>query len=89
MQLENVVGPACSNAAYGDSLVSSETDPNLYLQRQAGESSVGDYQDSGAPSMHLVEEPPQCHPPSTDSLFCPARRNSAVLRYKEKRKTRR
>ncbi|XP_059663730.1 zinc finger protein CONSTANS-LIKE 9-like [Cornus florida] len=89
--------PACSNPASADSMISCKTDPNLCFPRQAysnlsvsfsaltGESTSGDYQDCGVSSMLLMGEPPWHNPenpsPSAD-------RDSAVLRYKEKKKTR-
>ncbi|XP_057954645.1 zinc finger protein CONSTANS-LIKE 9-like [Malania oleifera] len=96
--LVNAVQPACSNAASGDSMMSSKTEPVLcFTTRQAhsslsfsgltGESSAGDYQDCGASSMLLMGEPPWC-PPCTESSLPSANRSSAVMRYKEKKKTR-
>ncbi|XVF71695.1 hypothetical protein PTKIN_Ptkin12aG0060700 [Pterospermum kingtungense] len=96
--LVNPIQPACSNAASGDSMMSNKTDSILYFTaRQAhsslsfsgvtGESSAGDYQDCGASSMLLMGEPPWC-PPCTESSFQSATRSDAVMRYKEKKKTR-
>ncbi|KAJ8899514.1 hypothetical protein K2173_018488 [Erythroxylum novogranatense] len=92
------VQPACSNAASADSIMSTKTEPNLCLTaRQAqsslsfsgltGESNGGDYQDCGASSMLLMGEPPSC-PPCPENSLSSANRSSAVLRYKEKKKTR-
>ncbi|XAR68237.1 hypothetical protein NMG60_11003303 [Bertholletia excelsa] len=95
--LVNAMQPACSNAASADSMMSSRTEPNLCFARQAhsslsfsgltGESSAGDYQDCDASSMLLMGEPPwgsQCPESSIPSTS----RSSAVMRYKEKKKTR-
>ena len=89
--------PACSNAASADSMMSSKTDPNLCFGRQAhsnlsfsgltGESNGGDYQDCGASSMLLMGEPPW-GPPCAESSLPSTSRSSAVMRYKEKKKTR-
>lgn len=90
--------PACSNAASADSMMSTKTEPVLcFTTRQAhsslsfsgltGESSAGDYQDCGASSMLLMGEPPWC-PPCPESSFPSANRSNAVMRYKEKKKTR-
>ncbi|KAF8410893.1 hypothetical protein HHK36_003430 [Tetracentron sinense] len=92
--------PACSNAVSADSMMSSKTEPNLCLPaRQAyssfshsfsgmtGESSAGDYQDCVVSSMFLMGEPPW-YPPSLENSNPSASRDSAVMRYKEKKKTR-
>lgn len=92
----NGAHPACSNAASADSLRSCKTEPNpcygkphsnISFSSLTGESSAGDYQDCGASSMLLMGEPPWCtqaHETTTPSGI----RNDAVLRYKEKKKTR-
>ncbi|XWS31109.1 hypothetical protein CRYUN_Cryun23aG0049500 [Craigia yunnanensis] len=96
--LVNAIQPACSNAASADSRMSNKTDSILYFTaRQAhsnlsfsgltGESSAGDYQDCGASSMLLMGEPPW-YPPCTESSLTSATRSNAVMRYKEKKKTR-
>ncbi|XP_052178261.1 zinc finger protein CONSTANS-LIKE 9-like [Diospyros lotus] len=95
--LVNAIQPASSNAASADSMMSSKTEPNLCFARQAhsnlsfsgltGESSAGDYQDCDASSMLLMGEPPWCHPRPESSVPSTSR-SSAVLRYKEKKKTR-
>ncbi|XP_074296079.1 zinc finger protein CONSTANS-LIKE 10-like [Silene latifolia] len=93
----NTVQPACSNAASADSAMSIKTEPNLTLvARQAhsghsfsgltGESSGGDFQDCGASSMLLLGEPPWC-PPAPEGSF-KTTRSEAVMRYREKKKTR-
>ncbi|XXG53219.1 hypothetical protein AAC387_Pa03g1349 [Persea americana] len=94
---------ACSIAASTDSLMSNagaKSDSNLYLPaRQArsslslsfsgltGESSAGDYQDCGVSSMLLMGEPPW-YPPGPENSLPTASRDNAVMRYKEKKKTR-
>ncbi|KAE8675189.1 Zinc finger protein CONSTANS-LIKE 9 [Hibiscus syriacus] len=96
--LVNEIQPACSNAASADSLMSNKTDSILcFTARHAhsslsfsgltGESNVGDYQDCGASSILLMGEPPWC-PPCTESSFPSSTRSDAVMRYKEKKKTR-
>ncbi|KAK4484310.1 hypothetical protein RD792_006887 [Penstemon davidsonii] len=91
----NMIQPACSNAASADSVVSSKTEPNLYFTRQAlsfsgltGESSSGDYQDcSASSSMKIMGEPPW-YPPAPEISMPSSSRNDAVMRYMEKKKTR-
>ncbi|XP_019249311.1 PREDICTED: zinc finger protein CONSTANS-LIKE 9 isoform X2 [Nicotiana attenuata] len=92
----NTVQPACSNAASAESMMSSKTEPALCFARQqsnlsvsnlTGESSAGDYQDCGASSMLLMGEPPWCSPCPEISMPSTSR-SDAVLRYKEKKKTR-
>ncbi|KAF5771846.1 putative transcription factor C2C2-CO-like family [Helianthus annuus] len=86
----NGVQPTCSNAASVDSIRSCKTEPNLCygnplsnisFSSLTGESNAGDYQDCGASFMG---EPPPAHDSATPS----GSRNDAVLRYKEKKKTR-
>ncbi|OVA19738.1 zinc finger protein [Macleaya cordata] len=92
--------PACSSAVSGDSTMSTKTEPIIsYAARQAnssrslsfsgftGESSAGDYQDCGVSSMLGMGEPPW-YPPGTEGSFTSAGRDSAVLRYREKKKAR-
>ncbi|KAL6975512.1 Zinc finger protein CONSTANS-like [Sarracenia purpurea var. burkii] len=93
----NTMQPACSNTTSADSVMSSKTEPNLSFAWQAhlslsfsgltGESSAGDYQDCDASSMPLVEEPQWCSPPCPESSFASIRSN-AVMRYREKKKSR-
>lgn len=92
----NTVQPACSNAASEESMMSCKTEPALCFARQqsnlsvsnlTGESSAGDYQDYGASSMLLMGEPPWCSP-CPESSMPSTSRSDAVLRYKEKKKTR-
>ncbi|KAA3459230.1 zinc finger protein CONSTANS-LIKE 9-like [Gossypium australe] len=95
--LVNAIQPACSNAASADSMMSNKTDSILcFPARQdhssfsfsglTGESSGGDYQDCGASSMLLMGEAPWC--PPFEGPFSSATRSDAVMRYKEKKKTR-
>ncbi|OMP05446.1 hypothetical protein CCACVL1_01900 [Corchorus capsularis] len=70
-----------------DSILCFTRHSNLSFSGLTGESSAGDYQDCGASSMLLMGEPPWC-PPCTDNSFPSATRNDAVMRYKEKKKTR-
>ncbi|GMH12558.1 hypothetical protein Nepgr_014399 [Nepenthes gracilis] len=90
--------PACSNAASSDSVMTIRTEPNLeFAAIQAHsllsfssltkESSGRDYQDCGASPMHLLGEPSWCLL-CTDSSLPSGRRKDAVMRYKEKKKTR-
>ncbi|XP_043688716.1 zinc finger protein CONSTANS-LIKE 9-like isoform X2 [Telopea speciosissima] len=92
--------PACSNPESADSMMSCKTEPNLcFAARQAhssvslsfsgltGESNGGDYQDCGASSMILMGEPPWLTPCPENSLSSVSR-DSAVLRYKAKKKAR-
>ncbi|KAK3007947.1 hypothetical protein RJ639_013360 [Escallonia herrerae] len=88
--------PACSNPVSLDSMISCKTDPNLCYPKQAqsslslsfsgpnGESSAGDYQDCGVSSTVLVGELPW-HTPCPENQLPSASRDSAVLRYKEKK----
>ncbi|KAK4373149.1 hypothetical protein RND71_008533 [Anisodus tanguticus] len=88
--------PACSNAESADSLMSCKTQPTICFARQAsilsfsnlgGENNAEDYQECGASTMLLMGEPPWSHPYPESSLASSSRSN-AVLRYKEKKKTR-
>ncbi|KAH0709952.1 hypothetical protein KY284_011379 [Solanum tuberosum] len=94
----NTVQPTCSDAASADSMMSCKTDSILYFARQSslsvsnqtgGECSAGDHQDCGVSPMLLMGEPPWC-PPCTEisSTSTSTSRSNAVLRYKEKKKTR-
>ncbi|KAH1095269.1 hypothetical protein GLYMA_14G190400v4 [Glycine max] len=96
-ELVNAIQPACSNAASADSMMSTKTEPIVcFTARQSlsnisfsgvTKDSVGDYQDCGASSMLLMGEPPWC-PPCPESSLHSANRSNAVMRYKEKKKTR-
>ncbi|XP_077237550.1 zinc finger protein CONSTANS-LIKE 9-like [Tasmannia lanceolata] len=93
----------CSNAVSVDSLMSkpgTKSDTNFYFpgrqarsslslsfSGQTGESSAGDYQDCGISSMLLVGEPPW-YPSGPENFFPTGGRDSAVMRYKEKKKAR-
>lgn len=92
----NTVQPTCSDAASADSMMSCKTDSILYFARQSslsvsnqtgGECSAGDHQDCGVSPMLLMGEPPWC-PPCTEISSTSTSRSNAVLRYKEKKKTR-
>lgn len=96
--LVNAIQPASSNAASADSMMSNKTEPILCLTEKQGhsnlsfsglnvESNAADYQDCGASSMLLMGEPPWC-PQCPESPFSSANRSDAVMRYKEKKKTR-
>lgn len=96
--LVNAMQPACSNAASADSIMSTKTEPILCFTAKQGHSSLsfsgltgdsnaGDYQECDASSMLLMGEPPWC-PPCPETSFTSASRSKAVLRYKEKKKTR-
>ncbi|KAK4752898.1 hypothetical protein SAY87_021696 [Trapa incisa] len=89
--------PACS-AASADSMMSSKTEPipcftprqahsNLSLSGPTWENYTGDYQDCGASPMTLMGEPPWC-PVGPENSLPSASRSDAVMRYKEKKKTR-
>ncbi|XP_007049418.2 PREDICTED: zinc finger protein CONSTANS-LIKE 9 isoform X2 [Theobroma cacao] len=67
--------------------VAAEAHSSLSFSGLTGESSAGDYQDCGASSMLLMGEPPWC-PPCNENSFSSATRSDAVMRYKEKKKTR-
>ncbi|KAJ4730261.1 zinc finger protein CONSTANS-LIKE 9-like [Melia azedarach] len=96
--LVSAIQPACSNAASADSMMSTKTEPILcFTAKQAhsslsfsgltGDSNPGDYQDCDASSMLLMGEPPWC-PPCPETTYTSASRSKAVMRYKEKKKTR-
>lgn len=97
----NATQPACSNAASADSILSTKTEPNLCITAKQAQSNLsfsgineesggaGDYQDCGASSMLLMGEPPWLNTcPENDLQLQSANRSSAVMRYKEKKKTR-
>lgn len=96
--LVNAMQPACSTAASADSMMSTKTEPILCFNTKQGHSSLsfsgmtgdstgGDYQECDASSMLLMGEPPWC-PPCPETSITSASRSKAVLRYKEKKKTR-
>ncbi|XP_050205869.1 zinc finger protein CONSTANS-LIKE 9-like [Mercurialis annua] len=85
--------------ASADSTMSAKTEPilrftagpgrsNLSFSGLAGDSSAADYQDCGASSMLFMGEPPWCPPCPESSFPSSTNRNDAVMRYKEKKKTR-
>ncbi|CAN1236194.1 Zinc finger protein CONSTANS-LIKE 10 [Linum grandiflorum] len=89
--------PTCSNAASADSIMSTKTEPavcltarqlhsNLSFSGVTGESSGGEYQDCGVSPMLLMGEPPWGSSCAEGSPS--ANRSNAVMRYKEKKKTR-
>ncbi|XP_075521649.1 zinc finger protein CONSTANS-LIKE 9-like isoform X1 [Primulina tabacum] len=80
----NVTLTACSNAASIDSVISCKTETNVCF---AGEISATDYQDCGASSSQIMGEPPWC-PLVSESSLPSSSRIDAVMRYKEKKKTR-
>ncbi|CAL5203534.1 unnamed protein product [Lathyrus oleraceus] len=96
----NAAQPACSNAASADSILSTKTEPNFCITTKQSQSSLsfsginedgcaGDYQDCGASSMFLMGEPPWLNTcPENELQLQSANRCSAVMRYKEKKKTR-
>lgn len=96
--LVNGMQPACSNAASADSMLSTKTEPivcitarqsqsNISFSGVSKDGSAADYQDCGASSMLLMGEPPWC-PPCPEGSMQSANRSNAVMRYKEKKKTR-
>uniref|UniRef100_A0A1D1Z5S9 Zinc finger protein CONSTANS-LIKE 9 n=1 Tax=Anthurium amnicola TaxID=1678845 RepID=A0A1D1Z5S9_9ARAE len=95
--------PECSNAVSAVSMMSNpgnkspkmcfparRAHSNLSLSFSAlsGESSAGDYQDCGMSPMLLMGEPPWYPPGHGNSTFTAASRETAVTRYKEKKKAR-
>ncbi|BAT74753.1 Zinc finger protein [Vigna angularis] len=95
--LVNAIQPACSNAASVDSMLSTKTEPIVCFTGRQSQSNIsfsgvtkdsaGDYQECDASSMLLMGEPPWC-PPCPESSLHSANRSNAVMRYKEKKKTR-
>ncbi|KAL1560931.1 Zinc finger protein CONSTANS-like [Salvia divinorum] len=93
----NPMQPACSNVASADSVISSKTEPNLCFTKQAhsglsfsgltGETTGGDYQDCGVSSLAIMGDPPW-YPPGPESSIPSTSRTNAVMRYKEKKKSR-
>ncbi|KAF5193904.1 Zinc finger protein constans-like [Thalictrum thalictroides] len=97
---DSLMQSLCQDTISADSVMSVKTEPNfcysavpahsslsLSFSGLTGESATGDYQDSGVSSMLLMDEPPW-FPPGTDNSFLSANRDSAVMRYKEKKKAR-
>ncbi|KAL2473561.1 Zinc finger protein CONSTANS-LIKE 10 [Forsythia ovata] len=90
---------ACSKPAFADSVSSCTTDQDIGFPKQAqsnrsfsfsgptGESSMGDYQECGMTSMFTLGET-QCLISCPESQLPSASRDSAVLRYREKKKLR-
>ncbi|KAG8059581.1 hypothetical protein GUJ93_ZPchr0002g24345 [Zizania palustris] len=95
--------PECSNVVSVDSGMSNPSaaadSTHCIPARQAisgislsfsgltGESSAGDFQDCGVSSMILMGEPPW-HPPGPENSSAGGSRDSALTRYKEKKKRR-
>ncbi|KAL2495516.1 Zinc finger protein CONSTANS-LIKE 10 [Forsythia ovata] len=89
----------CSNPISADRVTSCKTDPNTFLPRKAlstpllsfsgltGESSTGNHQECGMSSMLIIGEPPW-HFPCPKSQETSSSRDCAVLRYREKKKSR-
>ncbi|MQM11195.1 hypothetical protein Taro_044099 [Colocasia esculenta] len=95
--------PACSNAVSADSVRSnpgSRSPKMCFSARQprsslslsfsglTGESSAGDHQDCEVSPILLMGEPPWCPPGSGNVTITSTSRESAVKRYKEKKKAR-
>ncbi|WOL12334.1 hypothetical protein Cni_G21100 [Canna indica] len=94
----------CSKAVSADSMMSNpggDADSSLALPiRQVqsavsfsfsgvtGESSAGDCQDCGMSGMFLMGDPPWCHAGPGSSSLPTSTRENALMRYKEKKKTR-
>ncbi|XP_062233043.1 zinc finger protein CONSTANS-LIKE 9-like isoform X2 [Phragmites australis] len=95
--------PATSNAVSADSGMSNpgvkgdssvciparhaRSSLSLSFSGLTGESSAGDHQDCVVSSLLLMGEPPW-HPPGPEGSFAGASRDSAISRYKEKKKRR-
>ncbi|KAG8385909.1 hypothetical protein BUALT_Bualt03G0094100 [Buddleja alternifolia] len=85
--------------ASSDSFTSCKSDPDVYFPGPSdsslslsfrgpnGESSTGDHQECGGHSLPMIEEHP-CSVSYSENQFSSAFRDGAVLRYKEKRKSR-
>ncbi|CAA3032218.1 zinc finger protein CONSTANS-LIKE 10-like isoform X2 [Olea europaea var. sylvestris] len=80
----NVAQPACSNAASADSVISCWTEPNLCFARQ--EHSRPTREGIAGDDQNFVE-PPRC-PLGPEISVHSSSRSDAVMRYKEKKKTR-
>ncbi|KAG9448506.1 hypothetical protein H6P81_008471 [Aristolochia fimbriata] len=96
--------PACSNVLSADSGMSNpgaKSDPtfcfpskqarsslSLSFSGMTGDSGGGDYQDCGISSMVMAGEPPWYSNGEPENSMPTANRDSAVMRYKEKKKTR-
>ncbi|XP_068636732.1 zinc finger protein CONSTANS-LIKE 9-like [Aristolochia californica] len=98
------VQPASSNVVSADSGMSNpgtKSDPtfcfpagqarsslSLSFSGVTGESSAGDYQDCGVSSRAMMGEPPWYPSGGPENSLATANRDSAVMRYKEKKKIR-
>uniref|UniRef100_A0A1D1XV94 Zinc finger protein CONSTANS-LIKE 9 n=1 Tax=Anthurium amnicola TaxID=1678845 RepID=A0A1D1XV94_9ARAE len=95
--------PACSNEPSAGSVASNpemKSTSSYFPSRQAcsslslsfsginGDSSAGECQDCGMLPMPLMGEPPWFPPGLGNSTFTSASRDCAIMRYKEKKKTR-
>ncbi|KAL9271847.1 Zinc finger protein CONSTANS-LIKE 10-like protein [Drosera capensis] len=98
MGVASAMEPTGSNGVSADSVKSIKTEPaivygaghaysNLAFSGLTGESSHADLQDCGASSMLLLGDPPWC-PPAVEGMYPSISRSDAVMRYKEKKKTR-
>jgi hypothetical protein len=102
-QQQKLMQPANGNAvsahsemsnpgAKGDSSVcipvrQARSSLSLSFSGLAGESSAGDHQDCAVSPVLLMGEPP-CHPPGPEGSYAGGSRDSAITRYKEKKKRR-
>ncbi|KAK1391442.1 zinc finger protein CONSTANS-LIKE 9-like [Heracleum sosnowskyi] len=95
--MENVMKPTGSNASSADSMIRCKTNPSGCFARQisnisfsgvTGESDAVNYQDGDASPMLLMGEPPPWCSQGSESSLTSDIRNTAVQRYKEKKKTR-
>eukprot|EP00262_Sarcandra_glabra_P019904 TRINITY_DN7731_c0_g1_i2.p1 TRINITY_DN7731_c0_g1~~TRINITY_DN7731_c0_g1_i2.p1 ORF type:complete len:395 (-),score=63.64 TRINITY_DN7731_c0_g1_i2:463-1647(-) len=95
IQPENV---ASTNSVMPNLCTKTESNPSFPARQEhstisltfsglTGENSAGDYHDCGISSMLLMGEPPW-YPPGSDNSLAMASRDSAVMRYKEKKKIR-
>ncbi|CAM8952968.1 unnamed protein product [Rhodiola kirilowii] len=94
--LSNPILPECSNAASADSIRTSKTEPILNFPTKQANSNISfsgytdaceEYQDCGASPILLMGEPPWL-PSITGTSKASTIRTNAVMRYMEKKKTR-
>lgn len=89
---------ACSNPLSADSITSCKSDANVSVPRPqstgslsflslTGECNIGDHPECGGFSMVMIEEYP-CNILYPENQLSSASRDGAVLRYKEKKKSR-
>jgi hypothetical protein len=102
-QQDKLMQPANSNAVSADSGMSNQgakgdssvcipmrqprSSLSLSFSGLTGESSAGDHQDCVVSSVLLMGEPPW-HPPGPEGSYAGGSRDSAITRYKEKKKRR-